>query len=51
MMRILLRSSWLNLKRDYVALALTFVLPIVFFSIASAFPSSCRGPDRRDVAP
>ncbi|MHC4103228.1 MAG: ABC transporter permease, partial [Planctomycetota bacterium] len=33
MIRTLLRSSWLNLKRDYVALALTFVLPVVFFSI------------------
>jgi ABC-2 type transport system permease protein len=29
----LLRIAWLNLKRDYVALGLTFVLPIVFFSI------------------
>ena len=29
----LLRISWLNLRRDYVALGLTFVLPIVFFSI------------------
>jgi ABC-2 type transport system permease protein len=29
----LLRISWLNLKRDRVALGLTFVLPLVFFSI------------------
>lgn len=27
------RISWLNLRRDRVALALTFVLPIAFFSI------------------
>jgi len=29
----LLKVSWLNLKRDKVALLLTFVLPLVFFSI------------------
>ena len=29
----LLRINWLNLKRDRVALLLTFVLPLVFFSI------------------
>lgn len=29
----LLRVNWLNLKRDRVALLLTFVLPLVFFSI------------------
>jgi len=33
MMRTLLVVGWLNLKRDYVALGLTFALPIVFFSI------------------
>ncbi|MHC4209919.1 MAG: ABC transporter permease [Planctomycetota bacterium] len=33
MIATLLRSSWLNLKRDYVSLALTFALPIAFFSI------------------
>jgi ABC-2 type transport system permease protein len=33
MIPTLLKCSWLNLKRDYVALALTFVLPIAFFSI------------------
>ncbi len=38
MIGALLRSGWLNLRRDYVALALTFVLPVVFFSIfASVF--------------
>ena len=30
------RLGWLHLKRDRVALALTFVLPIVFFSIFAA---------------
>ena len=34
----LLKAGWLNLKRDRVAQALTFVLPILFFSIfASVF--------------
>jgi ABC-2 type transport system permease protein len=33
MIATLLRIGWLNLKRDRVAQALTFVLPIVFFSI------------------
>ena len=34
----LLKTGWLNLKRDRVAQALTFLLPIVFFSIfASVF--------------
>ena len=36
MIATLLRISWLNLRRDYVALGLTFVLPIVFFSIFAA---------------
>jgi ABC-2 type transport system permease protein len=34
----LLRSGWINLRRDRVAQALTFLLPIIFFSIfASVF--------------
>lgn len=33
MIGTVLRIGWLNLKRDRVALVLTFVLPIVFFSI------------------
>jgi ABC-2 type transport system permease protein len=38
MIAILLKAGWLNLKRDRVAQALTFLLPIVFFSIfASVF--------------
>ena len=37
----LLRIGWLNMKRDRVAQALTFLLPIVFFSIfASVFGGS-----------
>ncbi|PYR77001.1 MAG: hypothetical protein DMF86_10880, partial [Acidobacteria bacterium] len=38
MIATLLRVGWTNLKRDRVAQALTFVLPVVFFSIfASVF--------------
>lgn len=33
MISTLLRLAWLNLKRDRAALFLSFVLPIVFFSI------------------
>jgi ABC-2 type transport system permease protein len=33
MNRTIIRISWLNLKRDRVALGLTFILPIAFFSI------------------
>ena len=37
-MLTLLRIGWMNMKRDRVAQALTFLLPIVFFSIfASVF--------------
>ncbi len=43
MMATMLRSAWLNLKRDYVALALTFVLPIVFFSIFASIFSGMGG--------
>ena len=38
MITTLLKISWTNLKRDRVAQALTFLLPILFFSIfASVF--------------
>ena len=38
MIGTLLKAGWLNLRRDRVAQALTFLLPIVFFSIfASVF--------------
>ena len=33
MIGTLLRIGWINFRRDRVALALTFVLPIIFFSI------------------
>ncbi len=32
-MGTLLRIAWINLRRDRVAQALTFILPIIFFSI------------------
>ncbi len=39
----LMKISWQTLKRDYVALGLTFVLPIVFFSIfALIFGSAAK---------
>ena len=36
MIATLLKAGWLNLRRDRVAQALTFLLPIVFFSIFAA---------------
>jgi ABC-2 type transport system permease protein len=33
MLRTIFRINWLNLKRDRIALGLTFLLPLVFFSI------------------
>ncbi len=33
MIRTILRIQWINLKRDYIALGLTFVMPIIFFTI------------------
>lgn len=39
----ILWSHWLHLKRDYVALGLTFVLPIVFFTIFAAIFSGMGG--------
>ena len=43
-MLTLLRIAWLNMRRDRVAQALTFLLPIVFFSIfASVFGGSGDG--------
>ena len=33
MIGTILRISWINLVRDRVALALTFVLPVIFFSV------------------
>jgi ABC-2 type transport system permease protein len=43
MIATLLRVNWINLKRDRVAQALTFLLPILFFSIfASVFGNQGR---------
>ena len=51
MIGTLLRIGWLNLKRDRVAQALTFLLPIMFFSIfASVFGSQRDQTSRIRVA-
>lgn len=51
MITTLLRTAWLNLKRDRVAQALTFVLPIIFFSIfASVFSGQGSATSRISVA-
>ena len=47
----LLKAGWLNLKRDRVAQALTFLLPILFFSIfASVFGGQGSNTSRIRVA-
>ncbi len=44
MILTMLKCTWLNLKRDRVALLLTFVLPVAFFSIfAMIFGSMASG--------
>ena len=51
MILTLLKAGWLNLRRDRVAQALTFILPIVFFSIfASVFGGQGSGTSRIRVA-
>lgn len=51
MIPTLLKAGWLNLRRDRVAQALTFLLPIVFFSIfASVFGGQASGTSRIRVA-
>jgi ABC-2 type transport system permease protein len=51
MIGTLLKAGWLNLKRDRVAQALTFALPIVFFSIfASVFGGQGEATSRVRVA-
>lgn len=48
MIGTVLRVGWLNLKRDRVAQALTFLLPVVFFSIfAGVFGGQQRGATSR----
>jgi ABC-2 type transport system permease protein len=47
-MGTLLRIGWLNLKRDRVAQALTFMLPVIFFSIfATVFGGQGNDPTSR----
>ena len=45
----LLRVGWISLKRDRAALFLTFVLPIVFFSIFALVTSSMGGGNMQDI--
>ncbi|MGE0758994.1 MAG: ABC transporter permease [Pirellulaceae bacterium] len=42
-MTTILRIEWLNLKRDYVALGLSLVLPVVFFTISALVFSGMDG--------
>ena len=44
------RVSWLNLRRDRVALLLTFVLPLVFFSIFAAVFGAMDSQTPRPIA-
>ena len=51
MILTILKLGWLNLRRDRVAQALTFALPIVFFSIfASVFAGQASGTSRIRIA-
>jgi ABC-2 type transport system permease protein len=51
MITTLLKIGWLNLKRDRVAQAMSFLLPIVFFSIfASVFGSQNNATSRIGIA-
>lgn len=51
MIGTVIRTAWLNLKRDRVAQALTFALPIAFFSIfASVFTGQGSGTSKINVA-
>jgi ABC-2 type transport system permease protein len=47
MIGTVLKIGWLNLKRDRVAQALTFLLPILFFSIFSTVFSNQNNPTSR----
>jgi ABC-2 type transport system permease protein len=47
MISTLMRIGWLNLKRDRVAQALTFLLPVLFFSIFALVFGQQRDPTRR----
>ena len=50
MIGTLLRIGWTNFRRDRVALSLTFVLPVVFFSIFAGVFGNQRSPATRRVA-
>jgi ABC-2 type transport system permease protein len=43
MIGVMLRTAWLSLWRDRIALIMTFVLPIVFFTIFAAIFSNLGG--------
>lgn len=47
MIGTILRIGWLNLKRDRVAQALTFVLPVIFFSIFATMFGNQNDPTNR----
>lgn len=47
MIGTIVRIGWLNLRRDRVAQALTFVLPILFFSIFATVFGNQRNPTRK----
>lgn len=52
MIQTLLRTSWFNLKRDGVALAMVFVLPVLFFTVFALVFSAGggeEGTNRLDV--
>jgi linearmycin/streptolysin S transport system permease protein len=49
MIGTLLRIGWTNFRRDRVALSLTFVLPIVFFSIFAGVFGNQRNPATRRI--
>ncbi|HYN07398.1 MAG TPA: ABC transporter permease [Vicinamibacterales bacterium] len=48
-MGTLLRIGWINFRRDRVALSLTFVLPVIFFSIFAGVFGNQRNPATRRV--
>jgi ABC-2 type transport system permease protein len=47
MIGTLLRIAWINLSRDRVAQALTFLLPIIFFSIFALVFGNQRSPSQK----
>lgn len=47
MIGTLLRIGWINIRRDRVVQALTFLLPIIFFSIFAAVFGNQRNPTRK----